>query len=68
MLDSPGMARLLGDMAATERENVPRAVRFEKPERVPMIFHVGDACRRHYRRDILQELPDAMAEYSTYYA
>jgi len=40
----------------TERENVLRAVRFEKPERIPMIFHVNDACWQHYPQDALQEL------------
>ena len=44
----------------TERENVLRAVRFEKPERVPMIFHVNDACWQHYPQDALAEL---MAEH-----
>lgn len=40
----------------SDRENVLRAVRFERPERIPMIFHVNAACWQNYPQDALQEL------------
>jgi len=40
----------------TERENVLRAVRFERPEHIPMRFHVNAACWHHYDQAALQEL------------
>ena len=42
------------------KENVLRAVRFETPEHIPMVFHVNAACWQHYPPDALQEL---MAEH-----
>ena len=44
-----------------QRENLLRAVRFERPETIPMIFHINPACWQHYPHDALQEL---MAEHT----
>jgi len=38
------------------RENVLRAVRFERPERIPMQFHVSPACWNHYEQSALEDL------------
>jgi len=38
------------------RENVLRAIRFEHPEYVPMLFHVNSACWHHYDQNALQDL------------
>ncbi len=43
----------------THRENVLRAIRFERPERIPMTFHVNGACWHHYEQDALQDLMEA---------
>lgn len=43
----------------TSRENLLRAVRFERPECVPMCFHVNAACWHHYPHDALYELMEA---------
>jgi len=39
-----------------ERENYLRAVRFERPDWVPMIFHINPACWRHYDPAALEDL------------
>ncbi len=38
------------------RENLLRCVRFERPDFIPMIFHINPACWQHYPHDALQEL------------
>jgi hypothetical protein len=38
------------------RENLLRAVRFEKPDYVPMVFHINAASWQHYPQAALQEL------------
>ena len=43
-----------------QRENLLRAVRFERPETIPMTFHINPACWQHYPHDALQGL---MAEH-----
>lgn len=43
-----------------QRENILRAVRFETPETIPMVFHINHACWQHYPQDALQGL---MAEH-----
>ncbi|MCP4376857.1 MAG: hypothetical protein GY794_11855 [bacterium] len=43
-------------MNCCKRDDVLRAVRFEKPQRIPMTFHINDACWGYYRQDALQEL------------
>jgi len=37
-------------------QNVLRAVHFDTPEYIPMIFHINEACWFHYRSDDLKEL------------
>ena len=37
-------------------ENLLRAVRFEKPDTVPMTFHINAACWHHYPHEALREL------------
>ena len=37
------------------KENVLKAVRFEKPEYIPMTFHINDACWHSYEREFLFE-------------
>ncbi len=39
----------------TPRENLLRAVRFERPERIPTFFYVNEACWNHYPREMLRE-------------
>ena len=41
-------------------ENTLRAIRFERPEHIPVIFWINPACRHHYPQDALFEL---MAEH-----
>ncbi len=41
-------------------ENLRRAVRFEKPDWIPVIFHINPACWYHYPHEALQAL---MAEH-----
>jgi uroporphyrinogen decarboxylase len=41
-------------------ENIRRAVRFEKPDWIPVIFHINPACWFHYPHEALQAL---MAEH-----
>ncbi len=38
------------------RDNILRAVRFERPDCIPMTFHINPACWHHYPQDALQEL------------
>jgi len=40
----------------TRRENYLRAVRFERPEVIPVHFHVNEACWHHYPQEALKEL------------
>ncbi len=40
----------------TPSENLRRAIRFEKPDWIPMEFHINGACWNHYPHDALQEL------------
>jgi len=56
------MLFLFSDMDFTETitENTLRAIRFERPEHIPMTFWVNPACWHHYPQDFLFEL---MAEH-----
>ena len=45
----------------TVTENTLRAIRFERPEHVPVVFWVNPACWHHYHPDVLFEL---MADHS----
>jgi len=40
----------------TDRENYLRAVRFQRPDWIPMIFHINPACWRHYDAAALEDL------------
>lgn len=44
-----------------QRENILRAVRFERPERIPMTFWINPACYNHYPRAALDELQESHA-------
>ena len=44
---------------ANRRDNILRAVRFEKPEYIPMIFKINAACWNHYGKEELLELIEA---------
>ncbi len=39
-------------------DNTLRAIRFERPEYIPMIFWINPACWHHYPHDLLFELMD----------
>lgn len=43
----------------TRRENILRAVRFERPERIPMGFWINGACFNHYPRTALDDLRES---------
>jgi uroporphyrinogen decarboxylase len=36
--------------------NLLKAARFERPDTIPLLFHVNDACWTHYPREALEEL------------
>jgi uroporphyrinogen decarboxylase len=38
------------------RDNLLRCVRFERPDLIPMTFHINPACWQHYPHDALNEL------------
>ena len=40
----------------TRRENLLRAARFERPDHIPVSFHVTAPCWTHYPQEALQEL------------
>ena len=48
-----------GQTQMTSRENILRAVRFERPDYIPMAFHVNAACWHHYDQNVLQDLMEA---------
>jgi hypothetical protein len=41
------------------RENVLKAIRFDRPDYIPMSFHINGACWRHYDQNALQDLMEA---------
>lgn len=43
----------------TPRENTLRAIRFEGPEWIPMVFHINAACWHHYDQAALQDLMES---------
>lgn len=43
----------------TRRENTLRAIRFERPEYIPMNFYINAACWHHYDQNALQDLMEA---------
>ena len=42
-----------------DRENVLRAIRFDRPDHIPMGFHINAACWHHYDQQALQDLMEA---------
>ena len=40
----------------TERDNILKAILFEKPDYIPIKFHINDACWHHYDQGALQDL------------
>ena len=64
-MSRPGWARWsrlaeVMDFTDDITENTLRAIRFERPEHIPMIFWINPACWHHYSQDALFEL---MAEH-----
>ena len=51
--------RLRVAAAAERRENVLRAVRFERPAYIPMNFHINEACWHWYPPEVLKELMES---------
>jgi uroporphyrinogen decarboxylase len=43
----------------TVTDNTLRAICFERPEHIPMVFWINPACRHHYGADVLAELMEA---------
>jgi len=43
----------------TPRENLLRTVRFERPERIPMMVWINGACRNHYPTSVIDELQES---------
>lgn len=43
----------------TEKENLLRAIRFEKPDWIPMSFQINAACWNSYDQNLLQDLMEA---------
>lgn len=41
------------------RENTLRAIRFEKPEYIPMAFYLNDACWHHYDYNVLYDIMES---------
>jgi len=65
-MNLPGWVRSLRsaetmDFTDDITENTLRAIRFERPEHIPMIFWINPACWHHYPHEVLFEL---MAEHS----
>lgn len=46
--------------SSEKRDNILKAIRFEQPDHIPMVFHINEACWNHYPPDALREL---MAEH-----
>ena len=40
----------------TERENLLRTIRFEKPDYIPTMFHINGSCWHHHPHEALQDL------------
>ena len=39
-----------------QRENMLRTIRFERPDYIPMSFHINAACWQHYDQEQLLDL------------
>lgn len=42
--------------SSSSRDNLLRAIRFEKPDYIPMTFHINAACWNHYDQNALLDL------------
>ena len=40
----------------TDRENLLRTIYFEKPDHIPMTFHINGSCWHHYPHNALKDL------------
>ena len=45
--------------SSSSRDNLLRAIRFEKPDYIPMTFHINAACWKHYDQNALLDLMEA---------
>jgi hypothetical protein len=45
--------------SAQQRDNLLRTIRFERPDYVPMTFHINDACWHHYPHEALWDLMES---------
>jgi len=45
-----------GERKIIMKDNFTRAVRFERPDYIPMTFHINSACWNHYPREALWDL------------
>ena len=42
--------------SSSSRDNLLRAIRFERPDYIPMTFHINAACWNHYDQNALLDL------------
>ena len=42
--------------SSSDRENLFRAIRFQRPDYIPVTFHINDACWQHYDQNALLDL------------
>ena len=56
-----GEFRKRGSSFVNARENMLRTIRFDKPDYIPMVFHINEACWYHYPAEAVKEL---MAEHT----
>ena len=42
--------------SSSGRDNLLKAIRFEKPDYIPMTFHINAACWNHYDQNALLDL------------
>ena len=45
--------------SSSDRDNLLRAIRFERPDYIPMTFHINAACWDHYDQNALLDLMEA---------
>ena len=45
--------------SSSSRENLLRCIRFEKPDYIPMTFHINAACWNHYDQNALLDLMES---------
>ncbi len=46
----------MNQSAVDQRRNILKAIRFDKPDHIPMAFHINRACWNYYEPDALKEL------------